>query len=179
MTISASSTFNVLDASIESAQVSVVIQPAVGVGTGGRGQLVHPTLGTYAYAVAPDEVVDFDGAPLYSPQWAREQTFGGQVDTLWTGFLRDAVVIERWKNGEVGAPIALLRALWTFFANPPDPTTNQFVVWSPNYGTAVSYKVALAAVRAGGERITIDRRLASYGYAPQPVELELRIISEN
>lgn len=176
MSLSASSTFDVLDASTESAEVTVIVQPAAGYGTGGRGRLVHPTLGTLDYVVSPDEVVDFDGAPLYRPQWARGQTLGGQVDTLWPGFLRDAVVIERWRNGEVGCPIAHLRALWAFFAAPPDPAAGQVVLWHPNYASAAAYKVALANLRAGGERITIDRRLAGYGFAPQPVELELRIL---
>lgn len=178
MSLTASTTFDVADQAPVSAEAAVVIQPAVGVGTGGRGRLVHPTLGTYDYANTPDETVGLDGDVLYGPTWAHTATLGGAVDAWWPGFKRDARVVERWKQGQVGAPIEHLRMLWAMFAAPPaDPIANP-VIWTPNYANARSYRVALVDVRAGGERITLDRRLLSWGYAPQPVELELRILGD-
>lgn len=176
MSLTASSTFNVADSATVSAEAQTIIQPPVGYGTGGRGRLVHPTLGTYDYANTPDETVNVDGDVCFSPLWAHAMTLGGGQDTLWPGNLRDARVIERWHQGDVGAPIAHLRTLWAFLTNPPDPASGAFVQWFPNYANARGYKVVLAEVRAGGEGYRIDRRLLSYGYAPAPVELELRIV---
>ncbi len=175
MTISATATFNVADQSALVASVTLIVQPPVGVGTGGRGRLIHPTLGTYDYVNTPDETVNIDGDVCFAALWARSQTLGGQVDTLWSSFLRDGRVIERWIQGDVGAPLAHLRMLWQMYANPPAPGGTP-VIWEPNYATANRYEVIIARVSAGGEEYKLDRRLASKGYAPQPVEVELRVL---
>jgi hypothetical protein len=174
MTISAAAIFDVADQSPVSAEVTAIIQPPVGAGTGGRGRLVHPTLGAYDYSHTPDETVDLDGDVLFAPAWAHAATLGGGVDAVWSGHIRDALVVERWAQGDVGCPIAHLRMLLAMRAElaPVDAP----VLWAPNYATARTYKVAIVDVRAGGERVTLNRRLLSYGYAPQPVELELRIL---
>lgn len=174
MTITATTIFAVADQAAVSAEVTAVIQPPVGAGTGGRGRLVHPALGAYDYSHTPDETVDLDGDVLYGPSWAHAATLGGGVDAVWSGHIRDVVVVERWAQGDVGCPIAHLRMLLAMRAALAPVATP--VIWAPNYATARTYKVAIVDVRAGGERVTINRRLESYGYAPQPVELELRIL---
>lgn len=176
MTITASTTFDVTDQTPTTVSASTVVQAAVGYGTGGRGRLVHPTLGAYDYVNAPDDVENCDGDVLIAPMWSHAMTLGGAVDALWPGYLRDAKIIERWRNGDVGCPIEHLRQLWQLFANPPDPVSGTPVVWSPNYINALSYKVALVDVRSGGQGYRLDLRLARYGYAPQPVELEMRVL---
>ena len=81
-------------------------------------------------------------------------------------------------NGDTGAPMALARALLAMFTTPPvDPAVN-FVVWSPNYITDASYRVALVDLRSGGEGFKLDLRLQRWGWTPQPLELEMRIIEE-
>lgn len=183
MSLTASSTFAVADAAIESGSAAVVILPAAAAYNPAtppaerpRGRLTHPTLGVYDYAVPPTEVVNLDGAVLVSPDWAHTKTLGGGVDALWSGHLRDPRVIERWSNGDTGGPIAHFRALYAFFANPPDPATGTPVVWAPSYATTLRYNVALVGLRVGGEEMRIDLRLARNGYVPPPLELELRVI---
>jgi hypothetical protein len=176
MTLSASATFTVADQTPVTVAADAVVQPPVGFGTGGRGRLVHPTLGAYDYAVTPDEVENCDGDVLIAPVWSHAMTLGGAVDALWPGYLRDALIVERWRNGDVGCPIDHLRQIWQLFANPPDPVTGTPVVWTPNYINANSYNVAIVSVRSGGSAYRLDLRLARWGYAPQPVELSLRIL---
>lgn len=176
MTITVAGTFSVADQAPLSAAAETIVQPPVGFGAGGRGRLVHPVLGAYDYVNTPDEVVNLDGDVLYGPTWAHAPTLGGAVDALWSGFIRDALVIERWGNGTVGCPIDHLRQLWAMYANPPDPNAGAPVVWSPNYANARSYNVAIVNVSAGGEAYTLKMRLARYGYAPSPVEIQFRIL---
>lgn len=181
MALTSSSTFDVADQAAVTASSSVIVEPAVGFGTGGLGRLVHPVLGAYDYALAPAEVEGLDGDVLFGPVWARSPTLGGMVDAVWPGFQRDAFVVERWGAGMLvgpAVPLALLRTLWAMFANPPaDPVANP-VIWSPSYATAKSYKVAVADVRAGSRRVTLDLFARSQGQALGPVELELRILGD-
>lgn len=183
MPVTSDNTFDVADQTPESASITVVVQPPIGFGDGeveglGRGQIIHPTLGTYDYVNTPDETVNVDGNVMFGPQWAHTQTLTSGIDAFWSGNIRDAVVIERWIHGDSGPPIALLRALYSFFANPPeDPAANP-VIWNPNYANTRSFEVAIVAVRSGGQEYRLDRRLLSYGLATNPVELELRVIRE-
>lgn len=175
MSLIASSIYNVADASITSVSVTQIVQPPVGVGTGGRGRLVHPTLGVYDYANTPTETVNVDGDVCFGPIWSHEQTIGGGVDTQWPGYMRDVVVVERWAQGDVGSLLSHLRQLWAFFANPP--ASGAYVLWSPNYANANTYRVAIVAVTAGGEEYKIDRWLADKrGYTPSPVEIKMRVL---
>lgn len=176
MAITVSTDFTVADQTPLSGAASGIVLPSAGYMAGGRGQLIHPSVGTYDYAVAPDEVENVDGDVFYPPVFAHTQTIGGAVDTMWPGYVRDALVTERWKNGDVGCPIAQLQALWQMIQNHPDISTGAYVTWNPNYINGRSYQVALVGLRAGGSNLMIDMRLARFGYAPQPVELDLRIL---
>lgn len=176
MALSSSSTFDVADQATVSESLSVTVEPPVGLGTGGRGRLVHPTLGTYDYPNTPTETVNLDGDVCFPPIFASSRTFGGNVHAQWDGFAGDVVVVERWVNGETGGPIAHLRALWQMYANPPEP--GDAVIWTPNYATSKSFRVLIVGVRSGGGEYTIDRYLAGKGFAPSPVELELRVLGD-
>lgn len=176
MAITVSGTFSVADQAPTTVGANATVLPPLGFNAGGRGKLTHPTLGAYEYITAPTEVVNVDGDVCYPPIFAHTMTIGGAVDTVWPGFLRDARVIERWKQGEVGCPIEHLRMLWQIFVNPPDLATGVPVIWEPNYINARRYNVLITSVKAGGEEYTLDLRLARYGYAPLPVEVELRIL---
>lgn len=193
MTISASTTLTVTDQTATTATGSAVVLAAAaplgspggpgsplpsGSGVYPGGRLVHPTLGTYDYAATPTETVNVLGGVIVPPVWAHAMTLGGGVDTLWPGFQRDARVVERWMHGETGGPLAHLVALLAMWQNPPDLSVGSYVVWSPTYATAASYHVAIVSVRSGGQEITIDQRLRRYGYAPSPVELEMRILGD-
>lgn len=179
MTLSATSTFTVSDQATTDLTAAVTILPAAGAGPGGKGRLIHPTLGTFDYYSPPDETENLDRAgAVMRAMWARSQTLGGQIDVLWPGYLRDVRVIERWKNGDVGSPLAHLRTLAAMAATPPDPAGGLAgaVVWAPTYAIATRYAVVLAAVRVGGSEYRIDWRLEGLGYTPSPVELEMRIL---
>lgn len=176
MSLSASATLTVADQAPTTAAATAVVQAPVGYGTGGRGRLVHPTLGAYDYVNTPDEIENVDGDIIIPPIWAHAQTIGGAVDALWSGYPRDVKVTERWAQGDVGCPIEHLRQLYQFFANPP-PLTGTPVIWTPNYINAKSYNVALVDLRSGGSAgYKLAVRIARWGYAPKPVELDLRIL---
>jgi len=182
MSLSASADYDVADSAVASADVPIIVQPSVGFGTGdGRGRLVHPGIGdsgiiTYDYLNTPDEVVNFDGAPIAMPVWRNSKTLTGAIDTLWPRRLRGTRVIERWLQGDVGAPLAHLRMLAFLVANPPDPTANEFVKWYPSYGTSAGWYVVLSNLRAGAQEYTLSTFLKKRSFAPTPVELERRIV---
>ena len=176
MSLSSNATFTVADQAAATDIIHAVVQPPLGYGTGGKGRLTHPTLGVYDYVHPPTHTVNIDGDVCFPPEWAHSKTLGGGVDVLWPGYVRDVIVTERWAEGEVGSVIEHLRMLWYFLSNPPDPSLNSFVVWTPNYATDRTYNVALISVVAGDAEYTLDRRLASWGYAPQPVELKMRVL---
>lgn len=179
MSITTNATITVYNGVALSASATETVQPPAGFGTGGRGRLVHPSSypSGYDYPYTPDETVNVEVVAAPPPSWAITQTLGGASEALWTGYTRGMRVIERWVAGDTGGLLTHLGALWTMFADPPDPDAAEYVTWSPNYSLSASYNVAIVAVRAGGEPgYKLLRRLAGLGYAPQPVELELAII---
>ena len=180
MAITSTTTLTVADQTPTTGAAQVVILPPSSTPGFGTGRLVHPTLGTLDYPVPPEETEDVDGGPVYRPVWSRARTLGGTADALWSGYLRDAEVLERWQNGDVGMPLPFFRMLWLMFTNPPDPAAGSFVLWSPTYaGTALSWKVAISSLSAGGDRYGMDWLLAKKGvggFVPGPVELEMRVL---
>lgn len=176
MALISTADFNVANQAPVEVQITATVQPPLGFGTGGRGRLEHPTFGAYDYVHRPTETINIDGDVCYGPRWAHEETLGGGADVLWNGYIRDAVVTERWKEGDVGTLLSHLRMLWTMYANPPDPGADQFVIWKPNYATARAYKVAIVDLTSGGEGYKLDWMLLRSGlYTPSPVELKLRV----
>jgi hypothetical protein len=180
MSITSTNTITVTNAQAVSASVASTVQPPASVGNGGRGRLVHTGLypSGYDYPQTPDETLNVEVTASPAPLWLATQTLDGGAETKWAGELRGMRIVERWSQGDVGSTVAHLGALWAMFADPPDPDAGDYVVWTPNYASAASYNVVILDVRAGGvSGYNLQRRLAGFGYAPQPVELELRIIS--
>lgn len=185
MTLSATANFTVADGTLYTASATVSV---LGAATHMAGQLTHPQLGAYAYANTPDQVEGMDSnGVIVRPLWVHSQTLGGGVDAVWPGNLRDSVVVERWQQGDVGCKLAQYYALVNFFKTLPTDPVTQFVVWAPNYITSAQYNVILTAVRCGGGDV-VDLRLKGYkhtnyaatggiGFAPGPVELEMRVVS--
>lgn len=175
MAISASTTFDVAEQDALSLTTTLIVQPAVGLGTGGNGRLTHPVIGVFDYVHAPTHTVNIDGDVIFGPLSSNALTLSGSSTTQWPGYLGDRIIKERWLNGETGGLLTQLRALQQMFANvPSDPDSP--IIWSPNYATALSYKVVILGVTSGGEEYAIDWRLAEKGYAPQPVELQMRVL---
>lgn len=177
MSLSSNTSVSVADRTTASSDLTDTLLPPVGVGTGGRGRLVHPTLGTYDYANTPDETVNVEVVASMPPLWLHSQTISGAVETRWLGVLQGMRVVERWLNGDVGALLTHLNQLWTFYANPPNPDAASYVTWAPNYAHSAVYNVVIVGLRCGGTEYTLNQRLKGYGYAPQPVELEMSIVS--
>lgn len=179
MSLTSTATIIVADQTPTTASTSVVIlPPSSAPGAVAKGRLIHPTLGTYDYPQAPEETQNVDGGPVYRPIWSHAQTLGGAASALWSGYLRDARVIERWKQGDVGMPAAFARALWAFFTNPPNPADDSFILWTPSYaGTDQQWRVAITDLRIGGDGFNIDWRLMNFAsYVPGPIELEMRVL---
>lgn len=179
MSLSSSTSVAVTDRTATSVTITDTLLPPVGYGSGGRGRLVHPdgAIGTYDYANTPDETMNVEVTASMPPLWLHSQTIGGAVETRWLGVLQGMRIVERWMNGEVGALLTHVNHLWTFFANPPNPDAPSYVQWSPNYAHTSTYNVVITGLKVGGEEYTLNQRLKGFGYAPQPVELEMRIIS--
>jgi hypothetical protein len=170
-TLTSSATLAIGDAAIVIEQAQLIILPVAGVGEG-RGRLVHPTLGVYDYAHAPDEWTNLDGDVIISPIWANTKTLSGASNTLWTGDIRDTVVEERW-TGRLSASMAHFRALLAMWQNPPDPAA-EYVEWWPSYTTAQGYKVLLLALEVGGQAITLNY-IARQGWVSAPITLRMRV----
>lgn len=156
----------------ESVTVTVVAPPTA---PGGKGRLIHPSLGTYDYEIAPDEWTNLDTDILVPPVWQHERTLKGGTSTRWSGYLRDVEVVERWLNRYVmlGPQFRMLVDMWR---NPPTPPS--YVIWCPNYITALQYKVEIVSISTGGSQgITLDYTvLQGDGFIKGPLELTYKII---
>jgi hypothetical protein len=170
-TLTSSATFTIGAAATVIESVSVPVLAAAGVGEG-RGRLVHPTLGAYDYAHAPNEWTNMDGDAIVSPIWASTKTLSGSSNTLWAGDIRDTVVEERWV-GQLSASLAHLRALLAIWQNPPDPAAD-YVEWYPSYVNALGFKVIVLAVEVGGQAVNFNF-VARQGWIAQPITLRMKI----
>lgn len=155
-TLEGTATFTVAGAgAIQTVSYSTTILPAF-VPPDGKGRLVHPMLGALDYAAKPDEWVNLLDDVVIPPVWAVTKTLGGSLHSLWPGYLRDVVVEERWKSlGGLAMPIGQLRMLVNMWMNPPNPETEGYVSWFPNYATGASFSVIVLGVKAG-DGITLD-----------------------
>ena len=169
-----SATFTIGAASPAVEELTLTVLPAA-VGSGGKGRLIHPTLGTFDYDAAPDQWTGIDTDILIPPVWASSKTLAGTSNTLWRGTVRDAVCVETWSAERgIAMSMAQFRMLLAFWQNPPDPA-NGFVQWWPSYTSAFGFDVILTDLTAGGKGITIDA-IAAQGYLAGPVELMLRVV---
>lgn len=178
-TLTSSATFTVGDGATATEQLALTILPAVAAPSG-KGRLVHPTLGTYDYARAPDQWTNMDGDAIIAPTWASTRTLGGASNTLWQGKLRDVEVIERWNaDGGLSMTVDQLRMLVSHWSNPPDPAVAR-VKWYPTYVNANGYEVALVSLTVGGgDGISLNHVIFNEaGYVNFDVELRLRILGK-
>ncbi len=173
-TLTSSSTITVGDGAVVTETAAIPILPALG-SSAGTGRLVHPTLGTYDYDLAPTQYSNLHGDALIAPIWASSMTLGGAANTLWQGKLRDVVVQETWSGGDLSMRTPQFERLLSFWQNPPDPAVSA-VLWYPNYASALGFKVALIGLTVGGQGITIDAGWVASGFIVQPVVLTLRVL---
>lgn len=172
-TLTSQSTFTVGESGVETASINLTILPALGSGTG-KGRLIHPTLGTYDYEKCPDEWANVDGDVIIPPVWASSKTLDGVSNTLFAGNIRDVIVEERWTD-DVSAPLSMVRALISFWQNPPDPAID-FIRWYPNYVNALGFKVILVSLDLNGQGINFDW-FSRNGYVHGVLSLRMRIVA--
>jgi hypothetical protein len=173
-TLQSSDTFSVGDAVLTQEQVTVpvVAAPVSGSGT---GRLIHPTLGTYDYDMAPPEWGNMDTDAIIPPVWASAKTLTGGANTLWSGYMKDVEVYEKW-TGKVAMKAPQFRTYLDFWMNPPSPPS--YILWYPNYLNANGYQVLITSVSCGGSKgVNLDFTLyQSDGFIKGPVTLNMRLV---
>jgi hypothetical protein len=172
-TLTSSETFTVADAAVEMASVSVPIIAASGVYQG-TGRLIHPTLGTYDYARAPNNWSGIDGDIMIPPIWSSTKTLLGSANTLFAGDIRDVTAEETWAESGVAMEAAMARMLISFWMNPPDPSVG-YVQWWPSYTSELGFEVILLELTIKGKAITFDS-VSHNGWVRGPVNLKLKIV---
>jgi hypothetical protein len=177
--LTSSATLTVSAGSTVTVSASTIIAPALGYGAGGNGRLIHPTLGTYDYQLAPTEWVNLIGDVIISPIWSNNLTLSGATNALWAGNIKDVLAEEHWNaDGGLALPTAQLAMLLAMFQSPPDPAT-AWVLWYPNYATALGYKVLLEDLTVQGAsgrgKVSLDS-FSLAGNVSGAVALSLRII---
>lgn len=172
---SATFTFGAAALVAETVDIEVLALPFPSTDTG-TGRLVHPTLGTLDYDYAPTLWTNIDGDVLFSPVWATTKTLRGAASTLWRGDLRDVQCVERWEQwaGDLKMRMEMLRTLWAFYANPPEPP-DAWIEWHPTYTTELAFRVALTSLTVGGEGVNLDPT-TKQGWARGDVELRLQVL---
>ena len=174
-TLTSSASFTVADAATATATVTLPVIAAGGFSAGGTGRLIHPTLGTYDYARAPNEWTNLDGDVVIPPIWSSTKTLLGAANTLFVGDLRDVTVEETWRETGAVMEAAMIRTLLSFWMNPPDPAV-AFVQWFPSYTSALGFNVILLDLTLKGRAITFDS-LSHQGWVRGPVNLKIKIVS--
>lgn len=156
----------------ESVTIPVVSAP---VAPSGTGRLVHPTLGTYDYEMAPPEWGNMDSDAVINPVWQNVKTLTSGSNTLWRGNIQDVEVYERW-TGAVAMYAAQFRMMMDMWTNPPAPP--EYVVWYPNYVNANAYKVVILDLNCGGSKgVNLDYTLfQSQGFIRGTVTLSMRLV---
>jgi hypothetical protein len=173
-TLTSSETFSVGAAATieETVQIPVVSAP---VPPSGTGRLVHPTLGTYDYEMAPPEWGNMDVDAVVPPIWQNSKTLTGGSNTLWIGVVQDVEVYERW-TGPVAMYAPQMRMFLDMWTNPPIPP--EYVVWYPNYLNEFAFKVIILDVSTGGSKgVNMDYTLfQGNGFVKGPVTLSMRLV---
>lgn len=169
--LTSSSTFSIGAGAVLTETTQITILPIAGAGEG-RGRLVHPQLGTYDYAHAPDAWRNLVSDVVVPPIWANARTLSGAANTLWPGSIQDVEVMEEW-NSPISMEAAFLNQLLTFWQNPAVPP--EYIEWWPSYQTDLGYKVIILGVTTGGQEITLDY-IFRQGWVRGTTQLRMRIV---
>lgn len=173
--LTATTNFTILDASpvVESITLSVIAAAAPGTG---KGRMIHPTLGSLDYYLAPHEWTSMGEDAVVAPVWASQQTLTSTANTLWPGYLRDVAPEERWlPNAGLSMPLSMLKALQAFWMNPPDPAVG-YIEWHPSYVTSLKFSVIITAIEVGGAPLTMSPQTVGTNLVEYPVTVKLRIV---
>lgn len=173
-TLTASAALTLTDNTTVVESLTVSVLPALPSGSG-KGRLIHPTLGTYDYAVEPSEWTNMHADAVIQPIWSSQRTLGGASSTLWQGTLRDVVCKEIWSaRGGLAMPVAQFAMLLAMYQDPPDPAT-AWVEWYPSYINDLGFRVLLLKMTVGGADAMRFSGFTRGGFIADPVELTLRI----
>lgn len=172
--LTASSTFTVLPSPVATETADITVLPLTAA-TGGKGRMVHPTLGVLDYPYAPDEWDNIDLDIIVPPVIGYQQTLGGMTATVHNGSMQDIVCVERWTS-DVSLPVLFVRALLNFWMNMPAPETGQFVKWYPSYTTDLGYNVIIMGVSVNGSDVTFDY-ISRQGWVAGEVAVRFKAIS--
>jgi hypothetical protein len=173
--LTATTNFTILDASpvVESVQLSVVAAAAPGTG---KGRMIHPTLGSLDYYLAPHEWTSMGEDAIIAPIWTSQMTLSSSANTLWPGVLRDVAPEEHWlPNAGLSMPLPMLKTLIAFWMNPPDPAVG-YIEWHPSYVTSLKFQVIITAIEVGGQPMTMSPQSVGTNLVEFPVTLKLRIV---
>lgn len=174
-TLTATTNFIVAGAATETDSVTLLVVAAPAAGSG-MGRLIHPVLGTLDYQLAPHEWTNMDGDIIIPPVWSSTQTLGGAANTLWSGFLRDVEVEERWlPERGLSMSMAQLRSLLAFWTTPVNPADG-YVQWWPNYATELGFEVILKGVDVDGAPLTMNHFMKVAQLVDRQVTLKMRMV---
>ena len=178
-TITAETTFNILESQSYSETVELVLLPEND-GLNVLRELHYPNdvLFPIVYSQNPDKYDNFDSYPMTArPIVQSEQTIGGNALTRWEGYIGDLPIVERWTGDETKSKMFLyfLRRLWEYFANPP---ASGYIEWYPKDRTTAGYYIEIENLTAGGNQITLDYLAARGQFVMGEVAFTFRIIGE-
>ena len=170
--LTSTATFTIGDSTTASAstQITIIAAPEDG---SGSGRLIHPSLGTLDYEKCPDAWSNVDGDVIIAPIWSSNKTLIGSSNTLFPGHIRDTVVEETWVGDDASISVEMMRALVSFWQNPPNPT-DDYVEWYPNYTNQLGYKVILLAVDVNGAGVNLNY-VTRLGWVVGDVTLRMKI----
>ncbi len=173
--LTATTNFTILDASPVTDSVQLQVVAAAAPGTG-NGRMIHPTLGSLEYYLAPHEWTGMAEDAIIAPIWASQQTLSSTANTLWPGVLRDVAPEERWlPDAGLSMPLDMLKSLIAFWMNPPDPAVG-YVEWHPSYVTSLKFHVIITAIEVAGAPMTMSPQTVGSNLVEYPVTVKLRII---
>jgi hypothetical protein len=140
------------------------------------------TLAPLIYESNPEWWENFDTEPLTARSlFKAELTITDAALARWKGYLKDRPVVEHWVGDEQKSFMTLnmLRRLWEYYANPPDPLTQGYITWWPKDRTSKGYNIEIESLAVGGaDTIKMNLYATRGGIVLQEVVLTFRIISE-
>lgn len=184
-TLTSTTTITVGDAPTVTASTPLLITAPL-VAPSGSGRLIHPTIGTYDYALTPTQWANMVGDAVIPPIWSAQMTLASDVNTLWAGNIKDVVVVEEWDaDGGLSMPLSQLAVLLAMWQNPPDPDVG-YVQWYPNYINSNGYNVIIEAIKventggggSSGDGVYLDTFARTVGMVAGAVSMSLRLVSK-